>query len=368
MIKGDILIKYSDKYFDAKSSVYNKNLSELSAGLMMISHNRKEMREFFEDNGFECRFVNYHSTKKPSYSVGFAIGWKRSKKKGDICIISVRGTVKGEWYSNFDLFERNNSECSKHMGFFGAADDVIDECDRLFSQKKNVHFLVTGHSRGGAVANIVSYILSKDKNYTKKELVFGITLASPNVTEATDTQINNIFNFVNKDDIITLIPLNVEDSSWRYRRYGETITMDIYSGDKRLNKRILKYYHRLTGENFVPIEEGDTDDVIDSVLSLSPTPYDYYTKKSPAFLKKKVSMYDYFRQGILKILSGNSPLSGGVFLHQTKRGAYASVTEYLMKYASGEVNRDSPTAKGIECNHCRELYYSFVKAYNKHIH
>ena len=360
------MIKYSDKYFDAKSSVYNKSLSELSARLMLISHNKREMREFFEDNGFECRFVNYHSTKKPSYSVGFAIGWKKSKKMGDICIISIRGTVKGEWYSNFDLFERNNSEFDKHMGFFGAAEDVIDECDRLFSERNNVHFLVTGHSRGGAVANIVSYVLSEEKEYTKKDLVFGITLASPNVSKSIDTEMNNIYNFVNKDDIITLIPLNVHNSPWAYKRYGETILMDINSGNKRLNKLIIKYYQRITGEEFVPIEEGDTDDVIESVLTLSPAPSDYYSRKSHAFLKKKVSMYDYFRQGILKILSGNSPLSGGVFLHQTKRGAYSTVTEYLMKYASGEINCDSPYAKGIECNHCRELYYSFVKAYNKH--
>lgn len=362
------MIKYSDRYFNAKSSVYNKNLSELSAELMLISHNRREMREFFEDNGFEYRFVNYHSTKKPSYSVGFAIGWKKSKRIGDICIISVRGTVKGEWYSNFDLFGRSNPDCNKHMGFFCAAEDVIDECDRLFWESSNVHFLVTGHSRGGAVANIVSYVLSKEKNYTKKDLVFGITLASPNISKLTDTKMDNIFNFVNKDDIITLIPLNVDNSSWAYRRYGETITMDMNSGDKKLNKLIVKYYQRLTGESFVPIEAGDTEDVIDSVLRLSPTPSDYYTRKSTAFLKKSVSMYDYFKHGILKILSGNSPLSGGVFLHQTKKGAYAIVTEYLMKYASGEINRDNPNANGIECNHCRELYFSFVKAYNKHIY
>ncbi len=359
------MIKYNDKYFEKESSVYNKKLSELASHLMLISHDKKEMGEFFQDNGFEYRFINYHSTKKPSFSVGFAIGWKKSVRMGDICIISIRGTVKGEWYSNFDLFERKDGKCERHIGFFNAAKDVTDECDRLFSERKNVRFLVTGHSRGGAVANIVSYVLSKEKSYTRKECVFGITLASPNVTIETDDEITNIYNFVNKDDIITLIPLNAKDSAWAYKRYGETLTMNINSEDKKLNRLIVKYYHRLTGNPFVPIEEGDTEKVIDKVISLSPDPSHYYTTKNTAYSKRRVTMYDYFRCGILKILSGYSPMSGGVFLHQTKKGDYAIITDYLMKYASGEINRNSPYASGIECNHSRELYFAFVKAYNK---
>lgn len=361
------MIKYSDKFFEHKSSEYSKNLSELSAGLMFISHDKIKMREFFEDNKFTCRFVNYHSTKKPSFSVGFAIGWKAHRRLGDICIISVRGTVKGEWYSNFDLFERNCPECENHMGFYNAANDVEKECDRLFCGRKNVRFLITGHSRGGAVANILSHRLSSEKEYTDREKVFGITFASPNVSRNADSEFDNIYNFVNRDDIITLIPLNMTDSPWAYKRYGITLMMDINSGDYRLNRRIMRYYRRITGEDFVPIDEGDTSEVISTVTCLSPRPSDYYTKKSIAYSGKLVSMYDYFFYGILKILSGSSPLSGGVFLNRTKNGAFSKVTDYLMKYASDNIAEDSSKANGIECNHSRELYYAFVKAYNKYV-
>ena len=334
---------------------------------MLISRDKFMLGSFFEENKFNYKFINYRSKKQPTSSVGFAIGWKSTKKSGDICIISVRGTVKGEWYSNFDLFDNVNMDYNRHKGFFYASEDILTECDRLFADKSNVRFLITGHSRGGAVANIVSYVLSKEKPYTDKDKVFGITFASPNVWKDAESDMDNIFNFVNVDDIITLIPLNVKDTSWLYKRNGLTITMNINSDNVSLNKKIMKYYTKITGRNFVPIEKGDTRAVIDTVVDISPSPMDYYTNKCRAYPGKKVSMYEYFNRGILKILSGNSSVSGGIFLLKTKEGAFSKVTEYLMKYASNKINTDSIHSNGIECNHSPELYFAFVKAYNKEI-
>lgn len=359
------MIKYKDRYFDNSSDEYSKELSELSSSLMMISHSKKEMGLFFKKYGFEYDFYNYGSSKKPTSTSGFALGYKISKKYGEICLIVIRGTVNGEWYSNFDLCSFDDIHSDEHHGFIKATDRIMETLDEVFCNKSNIKFLITGHSRGGAVANIAAKKLSCQRSYTKKENVYCYTFAAPNVSKNADVNLKNIFNFVNADDIITAIPLNISNTSWSYKRNGKTINMNINSDNDTVNKRILKYFKQYTGEEFIPIEPGDTRTVIDRVIHLSPSPEDYYNRKCTAYPGKKMSVYDYFKSGIIKILSGNQSMSGGLFLIKTKSGDFATVTSYLMKYASSRLGASSNNMNGLECNHCKELYYSFVKAYNK---
>ncbi len=359
------MIKYKDRYFDCNSDEYSKELSEMCSSLMMISNSKKELGDFFKKNGFEYKLYNYFSTKKPTSTSGFALGHKLTKKYGEICLIVIRGTVNGEWYSNFDLCSCDTLDDVEHYGFMRATDMIIEIIDEVFSKRHNVKFLITGHSRGGAVANVVAGRLSRDKKYTSDENVYCYTFATPNVSKTADATLENIFNFVNSDDIITAIPLNIDGTDWAYKRNGRTINMNINSDNDTVNKRIMKYFRQFSGEEFIPIDPGDTRMVIDKVVQLSPSPKDYYNRKCTAYPGKKMSVYDYFRAGIIKILSGNQSMSGGLFLVKTKMGDFAAVTAYLMKYASKRLGDSAQNMNGLECNHCKELYYSFVKAYNK---
>ena len=88
--------------------------------------------------------------------------------------------------------------------------------------------LINGHSRGGAIANILGDYF-EDKSHTENIKPFTYTLASPNVTAVnlTNNSNNTIFNIVNGDDIVALIPGNISG----FYKYGQDVNMSIYEGD-----------------------------------------------------------------------------------------------------------------------------------------
>jgi len=90
------------------------------------------------------------------------------------------------------------------------------------ARSHNVIFLVTGHSRGAAVANLLSVMLNDDPNINKSR-VFSYNFASPCVikrnTKETENGYENIFYINNLDDnLINYIP---PDGNWM--RYGKDI-------------------------------------------------------------------------------------------------------------------------------------------------
>lgn len=74
----------------------------------------------------------------------------------------------------------------------------------------------TGHSRGGALANILAA-----KRVNSGYEVFAYTFASPATTTianaTTATKYKCIFNIINEDDLVPQLPM----SAWLFRRYGE---------------------------------------------------------------------------------------------------------------------------------------------------
>ena len=85
----------------------------------------------------------------------------------------------------------------------------------------NTVLWITGHSRGGALANLVA---SKriDAGYS----VFAYTFASPGTTtyaNATADRYKSIFNIINEDDLVPQLPMSV----WGFTRYGVPKTESI---------------------------------------------------------------------------------------------------------------------------------------------
>ena len=136
--------------------------------------------------------------------------------------------VTAEHHKGFDIAA---TRCKKFI------DSYISAYKSNFNSGK-VSFYVTGHSRAAAVANLLSYYLINDKNET-----FAYTFASPGTTTSTnsnDDVYDSIFNIVNEDDFVPMVPME----SWHFSRYGVTATKSIadnYEKDWEEVSGILDY-------------------------------------------------------------------------------------------------------------------------------
>jgi hypothetical protein len=126
-----------------------------------------------------------------------------NEDKNTIAVI-LRGTV-GPWYGK-DWTSNINP-----IGFGRATANVRDVLYKYLDdyelRDKNPNFLITGHSRGAAVANMLGVIITD--RVSNKDNTFVYAFATPNTAELLDTSRNtytNIFNILNRSDPVTSQP------------------------------------------------------------------------------------------------------------------------------------------------------------------
>ena len=110
-----------------------------------------------------------------------------------------------------------------------------------YNNISNPIFLVTGHSLGAAVANLVAGHLNscKDTNHcpgsrTEKD-IYAYTFATPKtVKNKQGNEYQNIFNILNNNDVVPLVPTNILALNWAdngWTRHGRdfriTMPMDV---------------------------------------------------------------------------------------------------------------------------------------------
>ena len=171
---------------------------------------------------------------------------ENNNKKREIILLVVRGTGSDkngyggdiEWSSNFDVGATNPNydvmtegphydwnKKDNHKGFDVAANNVLKLFKNyiaehgLTDKKKTV--LITGHSRGAGIANILGAYLEDDNNYR----TFTYTFAAPySTTSSSAKNYKTIFNVANSDDLVTYLPLE----SWGFKKYGKMISVSVH--------------------------------------------------------------------------------------------------------------------------------------------
>ena len=113
------------------------------------------------------------------------------------------------------------------------AEEEVEKAVRSYASDLGIdpahtRILITGHSRGGAIANLLAADLGDPDDdasaLAPSSGIYAYTFAAPCATRADDRhdpRFGNIFNVVNEADIVTQLPL----SSWGFGRYGSTITL-----------------------------------------------------------------------------------------------------------------------------------------------
>lgn len=188
--------------------------------------------------------------------------------KHNLIFLVIRGTPlnANEWISNLNINDAGEKQDVIHKGFARAASvihtDFISFMLRHKIDPTESSLLITGHSRGAAVANLLSVTLLND-DFFNEGTIFTYTFAAPNVTtdpKAQEKRYNFIWNIVNAEDIVPTVPLN--RGSWKFRKYGNTRVFANASNVKReffdseIFPKVNSFYTKISGRDYAPFTTG----------------------------------------------------------------------------------------------------------------
>lgn len=258
---GNVTTTFDPKWLTGPTNTYNHELAQFNMALASVAYCEDEGDEyktlrnknyydaltalgFRVDGGEYCLKLALDDKGRPTkkedpQTIHYYLASNKYKivdKEMDVVILTLRGTKGNEWYDNFDIDLHNVGEdkgknCRVHDGFNNGASAVkkaLKEYIRVNNLTSNTKIIITGHSRGAAVTNLLAAQLGEEENMFKgregnqhKADVFAYAYACPNTVsnaERLKKDYNNIFNFVNPQDFVT----KVVPSVWRFGRYGTT--------------------------------------------------------------------------------------------------------------------------------------------------
>ncbi len=193
--------------FRQDTGVYDNRLAIASLAMSSaVERSSEELGKLLKDLGFQ----GYHHKEYDLMTSGYvthAVARKQVEFDGEDCDIFAvvcRGTGNfGDVLTDVAL-----------TGFTDAADLVWDtlqeylldyygEAELSALKDKNMKFLITGHSLGGAAANLLSEELG---TLVPNEDVFVYTFASPRTWSNSWTGKTNVHNIINAEDIVPSLP------------------------------------------------------------------------------------------------------------------------------------------------------------------
>lgn len=324
---------WDDAWFDGDPRVYNHDLARASSVLAALAYAESGfyqsgsktppyMENVLHQLGFDMvetgsyRFrsevVDEVLDVMTQQSDGVAYGLARKElmpapdgTPRELIAVSVRGSYGSEWLSNFNLGAGEAAAAAEaladershdHTGYQVAALEILGELDAWVDEADargaEVSVLLTGHSRGGAVAGLLAAMLddraaagtgedarteadaAAQAPMQRAPRVFAYTFASPRTTlnaRGNDARYGNIFNIVNPTDLVTNLPLE----SWGYVRYGVDVPLPSLD-DEGFGERFAAMqdaFEHLTGgrDSYDPEAEAAIDGVVAELARTVPT-------------------------------------------------------------------------------------------------
>lgn len=243
------------------------------------------IKECIEANGFNLNIENLRSYNyldadnnqdSNKDDVAFSVTYREIDKDNVDMIVIIRGSYNDEWGGNAELtgdaFDANQKQ---HVSFAKAKESIkipIQQyLSKYLSQYNNVNLIITGHSRGAAVANLYAKeAVDKTNNInTSKDIptfnkVSAYTFACPSVEKYNSTMENysSIFNFCLCEDLVPTVPLTYPSDGWNYWKYGITYITDLdykyfwnYTGIDNRNTRLSIYAIHAAFSEWNSVEE-----------------------------------------------------------------------------------------------------------------
>lgn len=237
--------EWDERWFgENPAEIYNHGIARIAAILAAVSYEDKEtdketnlLRQCYRALGIPQELIEMHydidydDPVLGNNQAAFSFASRQiqsSSGKQPLVFVAIRGTPlsANEWISNINISDTTHTDNEYHEGFLKTTSTVKNALIAyLFKHKidiENCYLLITGHSRGAAIANLLAMQLG-DSRLFNTDNIYAYTFASPNVTtdiNADDVRYGFIWNIVNAEDIVPSVPPNYKE--WRYTKYGRT--------------------------------------------------------------------------------------------------------------------------------------------------
>lgn len=290
-------VSWSDAWFSTSTTTYSHPLATTAATLSTLAYaDASTVASGLSKFGFSLSSIEVSSMSGED-PVGYAFATKNLSNGSPLVVVLVRGTAnEQEWLSNMNV-SGGTSVIATHLGFDRAEQGVRLAlltwlANKGISLTSGTKFLVTGHSRGAAVANLLARRLTTENDVSATNL-FGYTFATPNVTLSTSVS-GNIFNIINPEDFVPRIPLPL----WGFGRHGNQLTLPSLSNRATaewiaLHLAMMEVYEELTGTTHIAFPGGtaETDHFVEVLEDSAPSLDAFYNTRQGI---EQLTVYDYF--------------------------------------------------------------------------
>ena len=211
------------------------NENQIDGGNTNVSNNTELNRDMLSNNvgdsginnGIRAMDSRYDLSDISLNNTNSDIVENESFNVRSLIVVSVRGSVTPlDWA--MDLATQFNVE---QFNFEVGCQEILDSLDEyLLSNSDYIKgepiILITGHSLGAAIANLVAAELNNGETSTN---VYAYTFATPNTVNAADgnepTNYTNIFNILNNNDSVPHFPMDFFENVWTRHGIDFHITM-----------------------------------------------------------------------------------------------------------------------------------------------
>ena len=304
---SSLRVPYNDRIWSGDTAGLSLPLMYIGAGLSFSSGSGSLTADGLRELGFGN--IADEPDSPTEDGIGLTIAEKRLRNR-IVTAIVLRGTVGKEWYSNFEI-----GYAAEHRGFSKAADCAerrLGDYIGMSREKGRRVFFVTGYSRGGAVANILSKRLCDSRG---SDCVFAYTFASPNTASCYPVNCPNIFNIVRREDFFTHLP----PKAWGFRRYGRDIVLSADVGER---------FKAITGKDYLgSTEPSAVEAAISAAAALAPDIRAYYERRRPVG-DRMLSLYEYMKT-VARLLADDADESAGEILIDSVVSQYADLSLFL---------------------------------------
>lgn len=339
-------------FFESNPKNFNLPLAITSAAMCAAAYEKDSLLNNMQSIEFEN--IEHYNFCDGTSLCAYAFGMQKNE---DFILVGifVRGTSEGQWKSNFDLGSKD-----WHKGFFDSAKNVLDNLKIYFnkynlnsSDPDSVKFYVTGHSKGGSVANIVG---SRLVDGVGESNVYCYTFAAANIAKNKDfsnAKYIGIFNLVSSDDFISQCPLK----AWGYNKFGNTVDLlkakSIKEKEQILNETKIEFNKLTNGDelNCFDVNQNSVSDFINNISAIV-NGTDEYNNKLFLIGETKVTLHDYFNLLSSSFDTGSDndiqKLDNMIFLMSSMATELAPITQFVLQ-GIDDSQKPSPVMHAHTC-------------------